>query len=651
MSSGIPSQPRSVTNPRQVSRWWKSKPKDTAADLFAIVQILARQNSARRDEDVHHMRLYGNFDIAGRGSELRTTSLFSGAREQRMRFNLCSSIVDTALSLFAGSRPRPMYLTEAGNWEQMQQAELRGKAIAAQLDELGSYTISPHAALDGLVTGTGAIYGFLDPQTRLPKLERVMPMELMVDHVEGIHMKPRNLYRTRLIAREVLQDAFPSKSEKLKDSGGLDQLTHDVYRREFFGTETLSDGVLIVEAWHLPSGPDAKDGRHTVAANNVMLVDEKWKAQGFPFAFYRWKRRQFGFFGMGAVEESRDAQWRINKLIHRIERIGDLGSNAWVFVDRNSKVNIRKITNQPLQIVEYDSPGQPPIIQAFDAIPPELNQQVEIIREQTLAQLGLSTFATEGKKPAGLTSGAAQRAFDDITSRRHILNIQAYEDFFMQQVQLLEMLNDEAVELGENPELSIRSQASAGPAKLITKVRWKEMQNKDNRYVLRMYPTSSLPQTPAGRLATVQEWIGAGLIDGEEALSLLGFADLERTAKLKTADRDKVLRDVTALLHNKGNVTAEPFQSLDKAIELARRSLLVAEIDGAPDAGLTRVQNYIEDLQALRQKAIDDEQAKVLAAQAPPGGPAGPAGAAADLSQGGAPGVAPPELPAGGAIA
>lgn len=633
----------SVTKPVQVSRWWKSTKKDVPQDVFGLIRILARQNSARRDEDIHHMRLYGNFDISGRGQEQRTTSIFKGVRDQRMRFNLCASVVDTALSLFGGSRPRPAYVTDVGDWELQQQAELRGKAISAQLDQLGAYNLAPRAALDGLVTGTGAIYGFLDPVTRLPKFERVMPMELMVDHVDGINGSPRSLYRSRVVAREVLQDAYHSKREKLADSGGLEQLNFDTYRREFFGNETMSDSVLVVEAWHLPSGPDAKDGRHVVTTDNALLVDEEWKSERFPFAFYRWKQRQFGFYGMGAIEESRDAQWRINKLIHRIERIGDLGSNAWVFVDRNSKVNTRKITNQPLQIVEYDSPGQPPIIQSFDAIPPELNQQVSIIREQTLSQMGLSQFAVEGKKPAGLDSGAAQRAFDDITSRRHVGNIQRYEDFFMQQVQLLEMLNDMAVEQGENPELSIMSQAHAGPARIVKRVDWKSMTLKKNRHVLRMYPTSSLPQTPAGRLATVQEWIGAGLIDAEEALGLLGFPDIDREMRLKLADRDKVLADVAALLRGK-EATPEPHQSLDKAIELARRSLLMAEVDGAPEAGLDAVRMYLEDLQAMRDDAIAAEQQKVLEAQqaSAPQQPV-PGGAVADASQGGG-GIPPAQL-------
>ena len=616
----------SITNPVQVTRWWKSKKGDVPQDVFGLVRILARQNSARRDEDVHHMRLYGNFDISGRGQELRTTTIFQGVRERRMRFNLCSSLVDTALSLFSGSRPRPIYITDAGDWELQQQADLRGKAISAQLDELGAYNLGPKAALDGMVTGTGAIYGFLDPVTRLPKFERVMPLELMVDHVEAINGEPRSIYRSRLVAREVLMDAFPSKAGKLATAGGLEQLQFDVYRREFFGKETLADQVLLVEAWHLPSGPDAKDGRHVVTADNVVLVDEDYKHDKFPFAFYRWKEREFGFYGMGVVEESRDAQWRINKLIHRIEQIGDLGSNAWVFVDRNSKINVRKITNQPLQIVEYDSPGQPPIIQSFNAIPPELNEQIDIIREQTLSQLGLSTFAVEGKKPAGLTSGAAQRAFDDISSRRHILNIQRYDTFFMEMSTLLERLNDEAVDLGSNPQLSIRSQAMAGPSMIVKRVDWKSMQDKDNRHVLRMYPTSSLPQTPAGRLATVQEWIGAGLLEPEEGLDMLGFPDLQRSQRLKLADRNKVLHDVSRLLNGK-TATAEPFQNLDSSIELARRALLVAEVDNAPSSGLEGVQAYIEDLQSLRDQAIADEQEKLLATTQAQGVP-DPSGAA-----------------------
>lgn len=213
---------------------------------------------------------------------------------------------------------------------------------------------------------------------------------------------------------------------------------------------------------------------------------------------------------------------------------------------------------------------------------------------------------------------------------------------------LLERLNDEAVELGTNPQLTVRSQAMAGPAKIVRRIDWKALQNKENRYILRMYPTSSLPQTPAGRLATVQEWIGAGLLEPEEGIDLLGFPDIQATQRLKTADRNKVLHDVSKLLNGK-RATAEPFQNLDKSIELTRRALLVAEMDNAPAAGIDAVQAYLEDLQGMREAAIAEEQAKMTAAAQSQGLP-DQEGAVAALEEQAAQmpeGEAPAQQPAG----
>jgi hypothetical protein len=40
--------------------------------------------------------------------------------------------------------------------------------------------------------------------------------------------------------------------------------------------QNVSDQVTVAEAWHLPSGPGAKDGLHLIVLENVELTSDKW---------------------------------------------------------------------------------------------------------------------------------------------------------------------------------------------------------------------------------------------------------------------------------------------------------------------------------------------------------------------------------------
>ncbi|NIN93987.1 MAG: hypothetical protein GTN93_02720, partial [Anaerolineae bacterium] len=57
----------------------------------------------------------------------------------------------------------------------------------------------------------------------------------------------------------------------------------------------------------------------------------------------------------------------------------------------------------------------------------------------------------------------------------------------------------------------------------------------EDQYEMQVYPTSLLPTTPAGKLATVTEMLDKGLIPKEHALKLLSFPDVEAVVTLETA--------------------------------------------------------------------------------------------------------------------
>lgn len=585
------SSPRSktlISNP-----WWKAGAGAAHTDVFATLDYLREQQGGRRQEDLHHMRLYTNLDIAGRGSELgRRQGLWRGV-DGRQRFNLCSSAVDTAQSLITSQKPKPMYLTTEGDFKQQRQARLRSRALEGQLDDCGMYALGPECFIDAAVNGTGTVHAYACPHTGEAKLERVMPGELFVDHAESIQRKPRTMYRCRLMSREVACALWPKHEKKLAVAASPTQKQANDW---WIGRDTTADLIVIVESWHLASGPKSKDGKHTLCASNVDLVEEEYTRERFPFAHLRWKQRPFGFWGMGIVEECRDAQWRINKIIKREERVGNLVSNAMLLLDSRSKVKVSHMANEPVLVVKYDGRGNPPQIVNNNVSVPDLVQKINEIREQTFSMLGISQSTAKAEKPSGLDSGKALRAHDDINSRRHLEPSKRYEQFFMDVVELLEDLNEESY--GRDGSLKITARSQRGGSTLLREVKWSEIRDPKNKLRIRAFPTSFLPSTPQGKWAAVQEIVASGFVSKPFAQSLMDFPDLDAATRTELADLDAIQCDVEDMLDGEQR-TPEIYQDLVFAKELCRKSYLQARTNRAPEDTLQLMRDYIADCDEL----------------------------------------------------
>lgn len=582
--------------------WWKAKERDVAGELFKTVGCIRSTCLTQRAEERHHMLLYGNLNVTGlEGSRARGDRRL----DSRMRYNLCKSAVDTAQSIVAQQRPRPQYLTQAGDWGQQRQARLRTRVLEGQLHELGMYEMGPDIQRDGSINGSGHVYGYLDPDTNEPALERVLPLEYFVDHNDGMRRKPRSGYWKRAWPRDALLMQYADNPEKVRLIESASPPTADDREDLFLSINKNVDQVVLLEAWHLPSSKDAGDGRHVIAVSSGSLVDEEYNERRIPISTYRWQTRQSGYFGAGIVEETRDAQWRINQLIKKNEKLGDLGTNAMVVVHRGANVRVEQLTNQPLKIVEYEG-GTPPQMVVNNAQPPTIQMEIEQIKAEAMQQLGLSQMSMQGEKPAGLDSGKALRAFEDISSRRHLINGRIYEDFFMDVVDMLEMLNEQASK--KNPAYKVKARTTRGRQTLVSQVKWSEAALKEDQYTLQMWPTSALPSTPAGKWAAVQEWIDSGFISRPFAISLLDFPDLDASVRIELADLDAVMDDVEQILDGK-NPLPSPYQDLAMAADVARRSMLQARVMDPPDEVMLAFEDYID-------AALAKDKAAAAAAQA-----------------------------------
>ena len=118
-------------------------------------------------------------------------------------------------------------------------------------------------------------------------------------------------------------------------------------------TKTVSDQIMLVEGWRLPSSKDSHDGMHAIACSEGLLFEETYTKDRFPFVFLHDSPRLLGFWGQGAAERLMGTQIEINKLLITMSKAINLVGVPRVFVEDGSKVVKAHLNNEVGSIVTY----------------------------------------------------------------------------------------------------------------------------------------------------------------------------------------------------------------------------------------------------------------------------------------------------------
>jgi hypothetical protein len=544
------------------------------------------------------MRLYGNRDIAGTGP----SSYDSFISADRVTLNVIKSACDTLTSRIGKNRPRPTFLTNDGNFSLRKRAKLLQRYVEGMFYSAKVYQTAPKVFLDSLVFDAGIGKVFRQPGTQKIVFERVFPTELYVDPIEGFYGEPQQIIQSKFVNRDIVLEAFPEHSFDIL------QASNDIssYEEGEFGVDSTADQVRLLEAWHLPSGPEAKDGKHIIVLGDIILFEEEWTKDYFPFVVIKWSERLRGFWGAGIAEELIGIQTEINALLSKTQKIMDLVSVPRVFVEQGSKINKAKINNQIGAIVPYT--GAPPIIAATSGVPVEIFGQTDRLYQRAFEIIGLSQLSASSQKPAGLESGIALRTFNDIESERFAIVSRNYEQMFLDiATRIVDIGRDIA---SEDPGYSVVAEKDKYTIQQVT---WSEVDLDRDSYVLKVYPASSLPNTPSGKLAFVENMIALQLVDVEEGKRLLDFPDLERSVALERSMSDNIDRSIEQMLDEGLYEGPSPFIDHALALKKTQSELLKAQNDDAPEERLELLRQF---MLACNQKILESQQQQMMQSQA-----------------------------------
>jgi len=579
-------------------QWWGDDipEKDVYQHVNGVCKSIIDRQSWRYTNNIRYARLYANLDLLGFYGTMFSRAANTPLKAARITLNVCKATVDTAASKIAKNRPKPRFLTNAGDWSQKNRAKKLTKYVAGNFEAENLYEKGQASFVDSCVMGTGFIKTYKDKSSGKVCYDRVLTDEMIIDEADGMYGEPRTIYQQKYVDRSVLIAMFPNKREMIKKAtGGIEG---DV------SSLTSCDLLLVREGWHLRSNEQAKDGRHCMVIDNCTLFSEEYKKDYFPFSSLRWSPRQVGYFGAGLIEEITGIQLELNKLMRNVQMGQHLSCIPRVFIENGSQVNLKAISNEIGAIIKYS--GTKPSSEVWQGMAPEVYQYIQYLFMKAFEVPGISLMSATSKKPEGLDSGVAIREAQDIETERFILQGQRYENFYMEIAkQTIDLSKDLFEELKEeNRELKVKAKMG----KFIESINWKDVCLKDDDFIMQVFPTSLLPSTPEGRLQTTQELIAAGFIDKEMGMALLDFPDLEGFMSLQTAAID----DITMLLENMVEhgeyQVPEPFMNLVLAVKMTQSAYLRGKTEKVPEGRLELLRQFMDDCNTLINMAASAAQ-------------------------------------------
>lgn len=585
-------------NSKETFQWWKADSTQERGKQLLNTAVYLKENQNYRIKQASiFARLYGNmslFNFAG-WSNMATDTKSNQMAIDRPTFNLVQSSADTLISRVGENRPLPIFLTQDGDYKKRKLAKQLNNFIQGEMHRLDVYEKTLIMLRDALVCGTGVLKIY-ETQDHKVGIDRVLNTELYVDANESMYGDPRQLYHVKLIDRDILMEIAPGYKNIIKGA-------EEAYPSSD-STKSVSDQVMVIEGWHLPSGKDAQDGRHTIACSSGTILDEPYNKEKFPFVFLNYSPRLYGFWAQGLAEQLMGTQMEINTMLYVISKAIKLVGVPRVFVEDGSKVVNASHNNDVGVIVKYR--GTKPSYEVAPCVPPEMYAQLQRLITYGYQQCGVSALEASSEKPAGLNSGEAIRSYDDISRSRFNSLSKRYDNVF---IALAYAITDLASEIAEEQGEYSTVYPSKNGTQEIDLPKAKDL---DDPYVVQVFNQSSLPKDPAGRMQKVIEMIQSGMVTIKEGRRLLDYPDLDQREKLANASEERIFQMLDKIVEEGDYTPPDPFLDLDLATELTTQYYNLHVAAKLEEDKAEMLRTFFTQVNALKQQAVTP--------QAPQGG-------------------------------
>lgn len=519
--------------------WWGMKPDDAAKAVTATLLTWFTHQRWRTNDYAYFARMYSNLPALSGGSNASLGARRNGVRSQRLNFNAVQSALDTFKSKMVKNPVRPEFVANDGDYSTMHQAQ----QLTTFTDGIFYETKFPKkarvAVRDSGMWGDGLIHWY--HENGKVKCRRVVPVEFWVDETECELAEPTQAFIAMQCDRAKAAALYPDHA---------DYILNEAKRVDLRGgpVDSHADLITIVHGWHLPSGPDADDGKVIVCVDEKCLNANEgelraWEHDRFPVERLPFCERPVGYFAQGGIEQCAGQQRYLNRLFAMVEESHRLGGTFRWWCKTGANIVLDHITNEIGAILRSDDKPEdllPGLVQ------PEIYQQIIVTIQRIYDQWGVSAMDAKAEKPKGELSGEALRLLSEVGTERLMDFGRAYEEFHLANAELAIMTLQDC--LKENGKSSYSVSVPNGQS--LTIIDWKEIKLKDiDGFRVQCFSTSSLPQDVSGRIQTIQDLIQAGMLDQDTGFDLLNFPDLKRVQTLRTSQRKWVVKRLDAIVN------------------------------------------------------------------------------------------------------
>lgn len=655
--------------PPKACQWYK------AAELgFEPHQILDKIVQSIKDDQQGRYIAYREYEkLVG------FSSLDSGDRSLQdivsddLSQNELQNTIETLWAQIFKNRVVPAISASEADFEEWDRARGLSRWLEGIFDETRVYKdVFPHAGSMFLTHGTGFIRvgwkeDFYDedddpdeeesddapeseeapeskPEPKSSKKKRyakiyswsVNPKYVYVDRIESKHGQPRSVYFKDHVDRFVLFDTYKSDEECYFGTPedrctGIWRATANDDAESLGGGTDKCDMITVWEAYHLPSSPRAKDGRHTIWINGCTLLDEEFTWDRFPLVKMAFGQPNEGYYGESCVRRLAPTQKNLDKLNKKIDESQDVMGVPRIIVGNNGNgIKLAHLDDIPGGIIVCDNISQ---VKDWNAqcASPELYGDRDGAPRKMRSLLGISDFEAQQQIPQGMrdVSGAMIERWVDQGAARHAMDHAQYENAVEDLADLYIRQAEELQKMGF--EVTTSAPVSQDTKTSIELLDFSQVCIDRRRFKIRVQSMSSLPQTFAGKVDAIEKLKNAGNpLPPKTAMRMLEIPDPNGANDILASSEEIIFKNLTYMTKTGKFLSPMPFDDLALIIRMTTDYINWYRLKPDCDYQVVSIlAQYIDEAVVLQNGPGNDPNAPpttTLAALTGGGAPMGPAG-------------------------
>lgn len=588
------------------AQWWRAKElgKEPHDILVNLAKQIEDDQSARYEGLKAYQRLFTNGTASASESDD-----FQLAFSDKLTQNELANTIETLWAQVFKNKLAIGVSTSRADYDTWSRARdysrwIEGAFERAKIQE----KVFPQAGVHVLTFGTGAIkvgWKECDEDYAEVTAHAVSCRKLFVDRMEAMNGSPRTLVEKCHMDRwqlwevygEDREDFYGTPAQRRK---GIEECTE--YDDRYVKSGNRSDMIVVREAWHLPSGPRARDGRHSIVLNNVTLVDEEFTWDTFPFVFIRFGCVVEGFWGESAVKRLAPTQKLLDKLNQKIDESQDVMGVPRIIVQAGNLPTKEEIDDVPGGILTVKNING---IKDWSAqcATQEVYQDRDAAPGKMRSLLGVSDFQVEQALPQNtreFSAPAMERMVDQGQARHAMFHreveaaITALADLFMRQAEECQDMGYDLVVHGPDEDDSSDS---------LEELKFKDVHIDRKRLKVRVQPMNQLPQSFAGKVDAIAKLKNdAGIpLNPKTALRMLEVPDVHSATDFLGADEEIIMKNLNFMVKQGKYLPPMPFDNLDLIVQIT--TAFINYYRRLPDVDWDKVSllaQYIDDAVNLK---------------------------------------------------